>query len=503
MEQKENQNKNVVYRMLPRIDDLMKRPGVKVLIQRFGYNRVKEKVQKLLDDLREQIQKEKTVSGSEQLVRKFLDEMQSDEDLCSVVEGYLQEDMWQMRPVYNGTGVILHTGLGRAPLGKAATKRLLAVAEGYSNLEYDLAEGTRGDRCAHFEKLLCQITGAEAAVAVNNNAGAVLLTLSALSKGGEVVVSRGELVEIGGKFRIPDVMELSGAKLREVGTTNRTRLSDYEEAVTEATSTFLKVHTSNYRILGFTEEVQAKELCGLRDRLNRLNAEKESEEQKDFYVIEDLGSGLLLSLEAYGLPHEPTVQEAVKTGVDVVTFSGDKLLGGPQAGILVGKKECIDKIRKHPLMRALRIDKFTAAALESVLETYQQEEQAVKEIPVLEMMTRDPEEIRQAAENACERLKSAVLSAAAVHFLVEKSVAKVGGGALPLTELPSYAVAIEPLQISAAELDRRFRKLEIPVIGRIHEDRLLLDMRTFSEDAVKDLVRISGELEIFQSVEGM
>ena len=498
MEQKENQNKNAVYRMLPRIDDLMKRPGVEGLIQNFGYRQVKEKAQKLLDDLREQIQKEKTVSGSEHLVRHFLNEMQSDESLCNVVEGYLQKDMWQMRPVYNGTGVILHTGLGRAPLGKAATKRLLAVAEGYSNLEYDLEHGARGDRCAHFEKLLCQITGAEAAVAVNNNAGAVLLALSALSKGREVVVSRGELVEIGGKFRIPDVMELSGAKLREVGTTNRTRLSDYEEVVEEETNTFLKVHTSNYRILGFTEEVQAKELCGLRDKLKELNAEDTSGEQKDFYVIEDLGSGVLISLDAYGLPHEPTVQEAVKAGVDVVTFSGDKLLGGPQAGILVGKKECIDKIRKYPLMRALRIDKFTAAALESILETYQKEEQAVKEIPVLEMLTRDPEEIRQAAENACKQLKEAVLSAATVHFSVEESVAKVGGGALPLTELPSYAVAIEPLQISAAELDRRFRKLEIPVIGRIHEDRLLLDMRTFSEDAVKDLVRISGELEIFQ-----
>ena len=501
MEQKENQNKNVVYRMLPRIDDLMKRPGVEVLIQSVGYRQVKKKVQKLLDDLREQIQKEKTISGSEQLVRNFLDEMQSDEALCSVVEGYLQEDTWQMRPVYNGTGVILHTGLGRAPLGKKVTDRLLAAAEGYSNLEYDLENGIRGDRCAHFEKMLCQLTGAEAAVAVNNNAGAVLLALSALSKGGEVVVSRGELVEIGGKFRIPDVMELSGAKLRETGTTNRTRISDYEEAVTEETKTFLKVHTSNYRILGFTEEVQAKELCELRDRLNGPDEKNLSEERKEIQVIEDLGSGVLLNLEAYGLPHEPTVQEAVQAGVDVVTFSGDKLLGGPQAGILVGKKCYIDRIRKHPLMRALRIDKFTAAALEAVLETYQREERAVQEIPVMKMLTRDPEEIRQAAERACEQLESTVLSGKdLIRISVERSVAKVGGGALPLTELLSYAVAIEPRQISVDELDRRMRKLDIPVIGRIHEGRLILDMRTFTGEAVEYLIHICKNAEIFQRI---
>ena len=312
-------------------------------------------------------------------------------------------------------------------------------------------------------------------MAVNNNASAVLLILSTLAKGGEVVVSRGELVEIGGKFRVPDVMAASGASLVEVGTTNKTHLSDYEEAVTEETKALLKVHTSNYRIVGFTESVPVDEM-------------KKVAEERGIPVIEDLGSGVLIDLEKYGLHHEPTVQESIRAGADIVCFSGDKLLGGPQAGIIIGKKEYIAKIKKNQLTRALRIDKFTVAMLERVLLEYLNEEEAVKHIPVLRMITEEPEEIRQRAERLISLLKEL---GAGAELSLEPCDSQIGGGSLPLELLSSFAVVIRPRKITSAGLERAMLAMKVPIVPRAAEQSVRLDMRTVADT---DLALIADEL---------
>ena len=358
---------------------------------------------------------------------------------------------------------------GRAPISREHMARLAEVACGYSNLEYDLEAGRRGERYSHFEKLLCRITGAEAAMAVNNNASAVMLILSSMAKGGEVVVSRGELVEIGGKFRIPDVMEQSGAKLVEVGTTNKTHYSDYADAVTEETKAFLKVHTSNYRIVGFTESVGIDKLIPLG-------------QEYDLPIIEDLGSGVLIDLSKYGLTYEPTVQDSIRKGADVVCFSGDKLLGGPQAGIIVGKKKYIDKMKRNQLTRALRIDKFTATALELVLQEYLSEENAVKKIPVLRMITRSREDVEKAAARFRRMLVRAGIKA---EISLQPCESQIGGGSLPLERIPSMAVCIRPTEMTVPELETAMRHLEIPVIPRTFNDMIVMDVRTIDEDRMK------------------
>ena len=386
-----------------------------------------------------------------------------------------------LKKVLNGTGTILHTNLGRAPLGKEAASRVLEAVSGYCNLEYDLEDGCRGERCGQIENILCEITGAEAAVAVNNNAAALLLILCTLAQGGEVIVSRGELVEIGGQFRIPDVMKQSGAGLVEVGTTNRTRLSDYETAVTETTKAILKVHTSNYRIIGFTEEASIEQLAPLREKYG-------------IPLVEDLGSGALLDLTKYGLPGEPNVQDALRRGVDIVCFSGDKLLGGPQAGIIAGKKEYIEKMRSNPLFRALRIDKITAAFLETILLEYRSMERALVRIPTLRMLTQNEKEI---AEDAAELKSLLDREAFDAKIALYPCRSKVGGGALPVTELPSMAVGIHPSKISAETLSRRLRRLPIPVVTRIEDENVLVDMRTFEMEYASEFVRMLKEAEIF------
>lgn len=365
-------NKNEMYRMIPKTDSLLKEEEIQKLTDRYGRQAVAGTLQEILKELREKAA-ELADRGREEEGAEVIAQATGKITAC-LRERLEQLFHPEMIPVVNGTGIILHTGLGRAPLGEQAGRRGGQIAGTYTNLELDLNTGERGERCSHFERLLCRITGAEAALAVNNNAAAVLLILTALSSGGEAVVSRGELVEIGGKFRIPDVMEQSGTRLREAGTTNRTRLSDYESAINEDTKVLLKVHTSNYRILGFTESVPLEELCTLG-------------RQRGICVVQDLGSGVLVDLSRYGLRGEPTVQASVSAGADVVCFSGDKLLGGPQAGIIVGKKCFLDRMRRHPLARALRIDKFTAAALEQVLLEYLNPDQAVRRIPVLRMLT--------------------------------------------------------------------------------------------------------------------
>ncbi len=381
-----------------------------------------------------------------------------------------------LRPVINATGTLLHTNLGRAPLSESALSAMREVARGYSNLEFDLDSGERGHRYAHVEELLCRLTGAEAATTVNNNAGAVLLSLTALAKGKEAIVSRGELVEIGGAFRVPDVMAAGGVTLREVGTTNKTHLKDYREAVGETSALFLKVHTSNYRIIGFTASVSAPDLVSLA-------------RERGLMVMEDLGSGMLLDLSPYGLPREPTVREAVAAGIDVVTFSGDKLLGGPQAGVILGRREAVEKIRRHPMARAMRIDKLTLAALEATLRHYLDPQEALREIPVLRMLAAPPDEIRRRCTRVKRRL-SPVAEHAAVEIVAEPS--QVGGGALPTTELAGFALALSPKKISAHTLAERLRHGRSPVIGRIQEERFLLNLRTVAREEENDLLQAVG-----------
>ena len=372
-----------------------------------------------------------------------------------------------LRPLINATGVIIQTNLGRAPLSEAALRAMREVGAGYSNLEYDLEAGTRGSRTVHLTALLCRLTGAEAALAVNNNAAAVYLALSALAAGREVIVSRGQAVEIGGGFRIPDVLRQSGATLVEVGTTNRTYARDYAAAITERTAVLLRVHTSNFKLLGFVHETPLAELVALG-------------RERGVVVLDDLGSGTLLPTAPFGLAPEPTVQESVAAGADLVTFSGDKLLGGPQAGLIVGRANLIARLRQHPLARALRVDKTTLAGLEATLLSYLHG-RATTEIPIWRMIAAAPEALRARAE----RLAAAIGSARAGVTIVACASA-VGGGSLPGETLPSFAVAIGGS--APDELARRLRHSTPPVIGRITDDRLLLDVRTVLEEQEAALV---------------
>lgn len=446
--------KNKYYRMIPKVDNLMEEDEIKDLCNILNRDFVLESVRSVTEELREFINK----SNDEEEIIKSINN----------VKAYIIEDVngfadFRVKRVINGTGTILHTNLGRAVISDKTADRIHTLVTGYSNLEYDLIKGERGSRYSHFEKIVCKITGAEAAMAVNNNAAAVLLILSALAKDKEVVVSRGELVEIGGSFRVPDVMTQSGGKLIEVGTTNKTHLYDYENAINEETAALLKVHTSNYRIVGFTESVPVQELAELAHKHN-------------IPVIEDIGSGVLVDLSKYGLDHEPTVQESIKAGADIVCFSGDKLLGGPQAGIIVGKKSLINKIKKHPLTRALRIDKFTAIALESTFHEYIDEEKVVNNIPVLKLIKRSLSDVKECAEKLKEKLEAVTKKSCEIK--VEACESQIGGGSLPLERIQSYAVSIKPLTITTANLEKQLRLIETPIVGRVVNDNYIIDLRT-------------------------
>ena len=463
-----------LFRMIPKVDVILADETVQSLVGKYSYEVVIEAVRDELTEVRN------FISGTE-------DEDKAEAFIAGLISGIKDKVEKTLEPnvvkVINGTGTILHTNLGRAPLNKKHMERLNNIASGYCNLEYDLKEGKRGERYSHFEELLCKVTGAEAAFAVNNNAAAVILILSTLAKGGEAIVSRGELVEVGGKFRIPDVMELSGATLKEVGTTNKTHLSDYEDAILEDTKVLMKVHTSNYKILGFTENVSVNELVILGEKYN-------------LPVIEDLGSGVLVDLEKYGLSHEPTVQESVKAGADIVCFSGDKLLGGPQAGIIVGKKKYIDEMKKNQYTRAFRIDKFTSTVLELVLMEYLSLDTAEKNIPVLNMISRPVLEVKKAAERLCRKINDAGFEAD-VH--VVECEAKVGGGSLPSEVIESRGVAIKPVKISTACFEERLRGMKTPVVGRIVNDELILDMRTFEIDYIDKFIAALIDEKVFES----
>ncbi len=392
--------------------------------------------------------------------------------------GLTRAGAFSLTRVINATGVVLHTNLGRALLSSLALERLGVVAGGYSNLEMDIAKKERGSRYSHVDALLRRLTGAEGSLVVNNCASAVLLALETLARGKEVIVSRGELIEIGGEFRIPDIMRRSGAVLREVGATNRTHLKDYASAIGPDTGLLLKVHTSNYRVVGFTAAVSSRELV----ELGR---------ERGIPVMEDLGSGSLLDLRPYGFPYEPTVPEVVASGVDLVSFSGDKLLGGPQAGIVVGRAGAIERLAKNPLNRALRIDKFTIAALEATLYAYEAGD-ALETIPTLRLLTEPLSRIRGRARALLRRLPAETqrrLGAALIE-----TTSQVGGGALPTVELPTVALALGGAEHAPQALDEALRAAQPPVLGRVADDRLLLDLRTILPADLPDLARALADL---------
>jgi L-seryl-tRNA(Ser) seleniumtransferase len=445
-----------LFRLLPPIDDLLHDQSVQTLVAGFGHAATVEAARGTIADLRTQL-----AAGS-------LDEVglkKAIEQLPSAIEQRLQAGLaYSLRPVINATGVILHTNLGRAPLSDEALRRVAEVSRGYSNLEFDLTTGERGKRDVHIDRLFAQLFKATerevSTIVVNNNAAAVLLALNALAEDAEVIVSRGELVEIGGSFRIPDVMAKSGAVLREVGTTNRTRIADYEQAITERTRLLLRVHRSNFQIVGFTEQPSLDELAALGRR-------------HGIPVMEDLGSGELFDLREVGVHGEPMIAGSLRAGVDIVTYSGDKLLGGPQAGLISGAAVLVKKIRGNPLFRALRVDKMFYAALEATLLGYLRED--YDSIPTLRMMRVSEDELQKRAEEIVRQLRAA-LPELALDMVETRSV--LGGGSAPGATLASRAVAVRSPDVGADELLRRLRIWETPIIGRVEDDRVLLDLRT-------------------------
>lgn len=459
-----------LLRHLPKVDQVLTHPVVQGIFGSIPQLVVKRAVREEIDHLREQV-----------MTGHIDDEkhLALDEVVDGAVARAIEQNQPRLRKVINATGVVVHTNLGRSPLPEVAIKQIALAASGYSTLEYDIKTGQRGKRDDLIEGLICDLTGAESATVVNNNAAAVMLVLNTLASDREVVVSRGELVEIGGSFRIPDVMSASGSRLREVGTTNRTRLEDYRRAMGPDTGLLLKVHTSNYQIVGFSEEASIDELVSLG-------------EEGGIPAVVDLGSGCLVEMRDLGLAHhEPTVSEVLKSGADVVTFSGDKLLGGPQAGIIVGRSQLIDRIRKNPMKRALRVGKLTLAALEAVLKTYMDPAAAIGNLPALRMIAADRDSVSQRARRFAGRLKDLPVRTSFVP-----STSKVGGGSLPLEEMPTVLIALEANGLSAQALEGRLREQDPPVVGRIVDDRLCLDLRTVSSAELKDLERaIRGALE--------
>jgi len=450
-----------LLRELPSVDRLLNHERCGILLLRYNRDYVAEKCRAVLDATRNALRQGKSRPGAV-----------SESALLDQVECRIDAES---RPghirVINATGTILHTNLGRAVLPQAAIEAMTEVAAHPVNLEYDLAAGKRGKREEVLEALLVELTGAEAATVVNNNAAAILLALNTLAEGKEVIVSRGELIEIGGSFRIPEIMGKSGAVLKEVGSTNRTHRADYQNAISERTALLLKVHTSNYKIVGFTAEVELEELVALG-------------KERGLPVMEDLGSGAFVDLSAYGLPKEPLVSERVKIGADIVTFSGDKVLGGPQAGLIVGKKQFISRINKNHLQRALRCGKITLAALEATLRLYRQSPAITEAIPTLKAFTRSVDEIRVIGEAALPRLRSTL--GKDFNITLESSTCQVGSGALPTEELPTVVIAVAHPSQSATRIAQRFRAAKPPIIGRIRDERFLLDLRTIfnPEDVV-------------------
>ncbi|MCT4606346.1 MAG: L-seryl-tRNA(Sec) selenium transferase [Marinisporobacter sp.] len=452
--------KQNIFTLIPKVDELLKVEKIEMLLEKVPRITVVESVRENIEYIRKKI-----IKLNEDEVEAF--KIDEEELIENIIQKVTLKNKMNLRKVINATGVVLHTNLGRALLSDTIKEEIWNVASSYSTLEFDIDSGKRGSRYAHVEEIITKLTGAEAAMVVNNNAAAVLLVLDTLAKNKEVIVSRGQLVEIGGAFRVPDVMQQSGAKLVEVGTTNKTHFSDYENAISEETAVLLKVHTSNYRILGFTEEVSLKDLINLGKKSN-------------IPVIEDIGSGTFIDFSKYGLYKEPTVQESVLAGADIVTFSGDKLLGGPQAGVIVGKEKYIKEMKKNPYTRAFRVDKLTLAALEATLRLYlNEEEEVIHQIPTLRMLTISLDEIKEKADTLYEMLKNNVK-----NCTIEKieGVSQVGGGSMPLEEMPTVLIRIKPENISVNKFEALLRTYETPIITRISEDQVVIDVRTLKLD---------------------
>jgi len=453
---------NSQLRDLPSIDRLLRSSELSNAVGNYGHETVRQAARAILSEYRSQIQSGLLLKGSDLKSKAFFSE------LCLEIEDEVAaQSRPLLRPVFNLTGTVIHTNLGRAVLPEQAVNAIVEVSGSAVNLEYDLKAGKRGDREEGVEAQICSLTGAEAATVVNNNAAAVVLVLTALSVGRNVLISRGELVEIGGAFRIPEVMGSAGCHLKEVGATNRTRLADFTQAVDDETGLIMKVHTSNYEIVGFTEIVPESDLARLAS-------------SKNLPFVVDLGSGTLVDLSKYGLPKEPTVGEVLANGADLVTFSGDKLLGGPQAGIIAGKRNFIDKLKRHPLKRALRVDKLTCAALGAVLQLYRNPSRLAEELPILCDLTRSQSEIRGMAERVLPAVSQFLAGKAEVSISACKS--QIGSGAMPVDLLDSLAIRIVPIttdqsDLRLMEIATDFRSLPVPVIGRIHDGSLYFDLR--------------------------
>lgn len=453
------QKKNL-FRLIPKVDEILEYDKIKELLEHMPRKLVVDSIREEIDSLRKDIMENKVDEEEVNRRIKILVDL--------VIERSNKKASYKLKRVVNATGVILHTNLGRALINKEVMENVVDIASNYSNLEFDIEKGERGSRYSHLKEILVEITGAEDAMVVNNNAAAVLLVLSTMAKGREVIVSRGELIEIGGSFRIPDVMEQSGATLKAVGTTNKTHLYDYENAINENTAALMKVHTSNYRVLGFTSSVSTEELYTLKEKY-------------DIPLIEDLGSGVLVDLSQFGLEYEPTVQDSIKRGVDIVTFSGDKLLGGPQAGIIVGKKKYIDEMKKNPLTRAFRVDKFCIAALEATLRLYLDQRVALEKIPTLKMLSMTLDELEGKAKRLHGELTNRIKDENC-SFQIVDSYSEVGGGSLPLEKLPTKCIMISLKGLSTAEFEKALREYDIPIITRIYKDNIFMDLRTVRED---------------------
>jgi L-seryl-tRNA(Ser) seleniumtransferase len=465
----ENQAKQYL-RQIPGVDAVLQMEAVRVALCRHPRKLVLDAIREELDETRKRILES---PGSPSAI--------DPSDLArSIAQRADRLAAFTLRPVVNATGIVIHTNLGRSLLPEEALARLQTVCRGYSNLEYDLQSGERGSRHVHPEAILRELTGAQAALVVNNNAGAVFLILNSLARGREVVVSRGQLVEIGGSFRIPDVMISSGAILREVGTTNRTHLKDYVSAITDQTALLMKVHTSNYRIVGFTKDVPLNELATMG-------------RERGLPVVEDLGSGCFINLTPFGLHGEITVQETLRAGADLVSFSGDKLLGGPQAGIIVGRKDLIERCRENPVTRALRVDKMTLAALDATLRLYRDERQALEKIPTLTMITLSPEELNSRAEQLASAIQRADRKAV-LRVEVRKSFSQVGGGSLPAQDLPTFVVAIQSGDFSPNQIEEFLRRNDPPIIGRIESDHFIMDLRTLMPQQIEIIALAFGRI---------
>ncbi len=458
-----------ILRTIPSVNELLESPEISKLTEIYPRPLVIDAIRAVLDGIRQSLTQKKIVDVQNTDL--------SPQKLYPLVRQLLRQKFCGIGYAINATGIILHTGLGRAPLADEAVKQIQDILKGFCTLEIERFTGRRGTRYHHIEQLICMITGAEAALVVNNNAAAVLLALDTLAKGKEVVISRSQLVEIGGSFRMPDVMSKGGALLVEVGTTNKTYLADYSSAITERTGLILKVHQSNFKIVGFTETVGLNDLVSLGS-------------ERNIPVMYDLGSGALIDLERFGLPHEPTVQESIKAGVDIVTFSTDKLLGGPQGGIIAGKKKWVDLLKKNPLTRALRVGKLTIAALEATLRLYLEENLVIERVPVLKMIL-TPQEI---IEERCKRFIDGLTSETKTFMgiAIVEGLSEMGGGSLPGEGIPTKLVSLHSEKINAEEIAARLRGNTPPIFARIEQDRVLLDMRTVYDSEV-DTIAVALE----------